>query len=207
MSDGVNVFCGFQRSRSESFSTLYVHAGGTAMCQGNARGSTHMCQRKSALLKHMSLYWRRGQATSSFNIPPRGGAKFTVGFVVAAFELTADACRVYFRAALGARVRVSASDQSIADAKLFATMTCNFHCAIFDCAFYVGLTIGTLVSQPGCCWCRAGLLALFQCVLLVLVLRQSPHASHLFRYIGARLITACVAAVCGAFAFVAVCTL
>ena len=88
-----------------------------------------------------NLYLHRGQATSSLHPPPLGWASFAVGLLVAAFDLATDACRLDLRAALGARVRVPASDPSIADAKLFATMTCNVHCAIFDCALCAGLAI------------------------------------------------------------------
>ena len=63
-----------------------------------------------------NLYLHRGQATSSLHPPPLGWASFAVGLLVAAFDLATDARRLDLRAALGARVRVPASDPSIADA-------------------------------------------------------------------------------------------
>ena len=56
-------------------------------------------------------------------------------------------------------VDASIADPSIADAKLFATMTCNVHCAIFDCALCAGLAIRALVFHRGRCWGRARVVA------------------------------------------------
>ena len=69
-------------------------------------------------------------------------------------------------AAQGARVRVSTSDLSVADAKLFATVACNVHLTIFDCAFCAGLAIGALVFLPCRCFCRAWILAALRYPLL-----------------------------------------
>ena len=153
------------------------------------------------------IYLHRGQATSSLNIPARGWASFSIGFLVAAFDLATGACWLYLCAALGARVRLSATDLSVADAKLFATVASDVDRAILGCAFYAGLAIGALVFHPGGCYRRMWLPAVLRYVTSVLVLRRLWNAWHFLHCVGAGAIAACFAAMWGVLAFAAVCAL
>ena len=153
------------------------------------------------------IYLHRGQATSSLNIPARGWASFSIGFLVAAFDLATGACWLYLCAALGARVRLSATDLSVADAKLFATVASDVDRAILGCAFYAGLAIGALVFHPGGCFRRMWLPAVLRYVTSVLVLRRLWNAWHFLHCVGAGAIAACFAAMWGVLAFAAVCAL
>ena len=66
-------------------------------------------------------------------------------------------------------MRVFASDLSVADAKLFATVARNLYVAIFDCAFCAGLAIRAFVFLLCRCFYRAWLLAALRSVPAALV--------------------------------------
>ena len=76
-------------------------------------------------------------------MPYRGRACFSVRSVVLDPDASLSARRWDRGAARRARVSVAANYDTMPDAKLFATMACDLHLSISNCALGAGLTIGT----------------------------------------------------------------
>ena len=115
------------------------------------------------------------------DVPPRGWACFAIGRLVFALDLAMGTRRLDRRVTSRAPVCVPTDYETIPDAKLFTTMTCDLYFTILNGALDGGVAIRALVCCPSrwrrCAWVRAVL----QHVWPGLVLHRTWKGATLFR--------------------------